>query len=284
MKKYLFTVLCAVPGTIMAQQVLTNAIIKAKFETATDNPGMGDGSGPVIQMAGNDTEIKAFLRDSLRKVEVKSNFMNMITLYDGKTGVSTILTESMGEKTAYTQTEAQKAEQRRRQDSIVKARENADGGEGGPGRMVLRMGGTEKVTDIAYTEETKVINTINCKKAVVSTQGNDGEVKKIDVWYSPDYKLPVGVSLSRSGLNLSGLNGLPVLFERSNAINMGGAEITMTTRFEITSIEIGKTIDDKEFAIPKGYKVKTWEEYLKDNPDGGPGMRRTIRVGGGMGG
>jgi hypothetical protein len=283
MKKCFLLIFCAMPFAIQAQQVLTNAVVKARIETSSDNSGAGSGDGGggmVIQMAGSETDIVGYFKDSMRKVSVKNNFMNSITLYDGNTGVSTILTESMGEKTGYTQNDMQRLEQRRRSDSIMKAREGEEGS--GPGRMVIRMGGgaNEKTTDISYSDESKKINGLDCKKAVVTTQGNDGTEKKTDVWYCPAYKLPAGINLGRGMMNLAELKGMPVLYERSNTINVGGNEIIMTTRYEVTSVETGKKIEDKEFELPKGYKVKTWEEYLKENPDGMPNMRRTIRIGG----
>lgn len=280
MKKVLFLCLAALPTVLMAQQPLTNAIVKIKMETTTDNSGGGgDGGGPVFQMAGQETEVVAYLKDSMRKVVIKNNFMNNITIYDGRTGVSTILTESMGEKTGFTQNEAQRLEQRRRTDSIMKARETEESGNGSGGMRIMRVGAAaDKVVDIVYTDEAKTINNINCKKAVVTTQNNEGVQKKTEVWYTPDYSMPVGVNVGRAGGSFTGLKGMPVMYEQSNVLNLGNTEMTMTTHYEVKSIEIGKTIDDKEFTIPKGYTIKTWEEYLKDNPDG-PGMRRTIRFG-----
>lgn len=278
MKKFLFFLLSAIPATVMAQQPLNNAIVKVKMETSTDNTGGGGDGGAVFQMAGQETEMTAYIKDSMRKVVIKNNFMNNITIYDGKTGTSTILTESMGEKTGFTQNEAQRQDQRRRTDSIIKAQSEESGG-GQGGRMTIRIGGgQEKTIDIAYTEETKLINKINCKKAVITTQNNEGVQKKIDVWYSPDYTLPAGVNIGRGAMNFSGLKGMPVLYEQANVMNFNGNEMTMTTRYEVTSIETAKTIDDKEFAVPKGYTIKTWDEYIKENPEG-PNMRRAIRIG-----
>lgn len=276
MKKLVLFLLAASPLAVMAQQTVNNAVIKIKMETTSDNTGGGDG-GAVIQMAGQETDITAYFKDSLRKVTLQNNFMNSTTIYDGRTGTSTVLTESMGEKTGYTQNEAQRQEQRRRMDSAMKARESE---ESGPGRMVVRFGGgSDKTIDIAYTEETKVINKINCKKAIITTQSSEGTQKKTEVWYTADYILPVGVNISgRGGINFAGFKGMPVMYEQSNTMNINGTEMTMTTHYEVKSIETGKNIEDKEFNIPKGYTVKTWEEYLKENPDGMP-MRRVIRMG-----
>jgi hypothetical protein len=274
--------ICCAAMTAFGQQVLNKAVIKAKIETTTDNSGMGDGGGggAMVQMAGNETDIKIYIKDSLRKVVTENNFMNNIIITDGNTGISTSLTESGGEKNGYTQTREERDMQRKRMDSIMKARENGEGDNGGGGRVVVRMGGASNVVSIDYTEEAKEINKIKCKKAVVTTKKQDGSLQKIDVWYSPDYVLPAGVSMGRGGLNLSELKGLPVMYETVNTINIGNGEMTMTSHYEISKLELNTEIADKEFAIPKGYTIKTYQEYIKDNPDGMPGMRRMIRVGG----
>lgn len=280
MKKMILTLVGMSALGAMAQQVLNNAIVKAKIEVTTDanNAGGGDGA-PMIQMAGNETDIKIFVKDSMRKVLTQNNFMNNIVLYDGKSGINTTLTESGGEKSGFTQTKEEREMQQKRMDSIRKARENGEG-EGGPGRMVIRMGGAMEPVAIEYTEEAKEINKMKCKKAVVTSKKQDGSLVKTDVWYSPDFMLPSGLGFSRGSLNLAGLKGMAVMYETTNTINMGGNEMTMTTHFEVSSIEQNANIADKEFTVPKGYEVKTYQEYLKDNPDGMPGMRRVFRIGG----
>lgn len=278
MKKLVIIFLSLFPLTNMAQEVLHNGILKAKIETSTENNGGNEGSGMEVMIAGNETDIIVFLKDSLRKVLIQSNAMNSTNLYNGKTGITTVLTETMGEKTGYTQTQEQKLLQKRRADSIIKARENGEPPAAGGGIVFRTTLGAAKTTGIEYTSETKEINGMNCKKAIVTTSTPDGNEKKIDVWYTPDYILPVGVAVGRGGLDLSTLKGIPVAYEQTNSIKMGDNEMTMISRYELKKIDKKAAVADKEFDIPKGYNIKTWDEYLKDNPDGMPTIRRTFRV------
>ncbi|MBL7726510.1 MAG: hypothetical protein JNM68_02440 [Dinghuibacter sp.] len=277
MKKLTTLLLCAAPFAIQAQTVLTKGVIKAKMETTTDNNNT-ETSGVSFQMAGNETEFTIFLKDSMRKAVLQSNVMNNITLYDGNTGVTTVLTESMGEKTGYTQTPADKLDQKRRMDSVQKAAENGETPASGGGMVVRTSVGGGKVVSIEYIDEAKQINKINCKKALVTLQGNDGANKVVEVWYTPDYLLPPGVSIGRGAMNMAGLKGLPIMYDQVNTIKFGNSEMSMISHYEVTAIDTQKEVSDKEFEIPKGYKIKTWGEYVKDNPDGMPGMRRTFRI------
>jgi hypothetical protein len=284
MKSVIVSVFCLFLGIAgaLAQQVLNNAIIKMKVETTSENAGGGDGGGPQIQIGGGETTIKVLLRDSMRKSQTESNVMNNITLYDGSKGITTVLTETMGERTGYMQTREEQADQRRRMDSANKARaEAAQNGSGGGPMMVRIGGGGSSVVKVEYTDAAKVINKIDCKKAIVTAKKTDGSEVTFDVWYSPDYKMPSGWGKTRM-IDLSEIKGMPVMYELVNVINMGGNEITMTMHFEVTGLELNAKIADKEFELPKGYKIKTYAEYIKDNPDGGGGpvIRSTMRMGG----
>ncbi len=259
---------------VNAQTVLNNAIVKIKMETASDNSG-GDGEGMQMRMGNSETDIKVYLKDSLSKVELNNNFMNSININDRKTGVTTNLMESQGEKTGYTQTQAEREAFRLRMDSIRKAQQGVGGG-GEPGVVRVRMGGPSNVKNIEYVEETKTINKINCKKAIVTIANEEGKESKITLWYTTDYALPKGVVIGGAGggrgmMNFKDLKGMPVQYETVNTININGNEMTMTTTYEVTEIKLNATLEEKDFAIPKGYKVKTYEEWIKDNPNGRPG-------------
>jgi hypothetical protein len=264
-------------AVLNAQSVLNNVIIKAKMETVRE--GGNDDDGGMRMMGNNETEMAIYIRDSMTKVTTRNAFMNNITITDKATGISTILTESQGEKSGYAQTAADREAYRLRMDSIRKAQQE-NGGEGGPGRMVIRMGGgANKVKNIEYVEETKVINTINCKKAIVTSVDNENVESKVTVWYSDAYVLPKGLTGMRM-MNFGDLKGLPIMYETSRTMNIGGNELTMVTTYQVTEIKANATIEDKEFAIPKGYKIKTYSEWIKDNPNGMQGGGRVFRIGG----
>jgi hypothetical protein len=269
MKKVILLFLVGICVKATAQKVLNNVIVTAKIETVRDG-GDNEGGGGMMMMGGGETTIKMYFKDSMSKVEVKNNFMNSINLMDRNTGISTNLTEAQAEKTGYTQTPEDRENQKKRLDSITKDREK-NPPPAMPGGMVIRIGGPTTVKNIEYLEETKVINNINCKKAIVTSVNNENVESKITVWYTNDFTLPNGVSLGAARImNFGDLKGFPVMYETVRMMNFGGNEMTMTTTFTITEIKTEAKITDKDFEVPKGYKVKTYAEYIKDNPTGMP--------------
>jgi hypothetical protein len=271
MRKIFFTILMGMGAWVNAQMVLNNAVLKIKMETVRDNSG--DSEGMQMRIGNSETDIKVYLKDSLSKVELNNNFMNSINVTDRKTGVTTNLIESQGEKTGYTQTPAEREAFRLRMDSIRKAQQEGEGNE--PGVVRVRMGGPSNVKNIEYIEEAKVINKINCKKAIVTTANDEGKESKITLWYTTDYALPNGVIIGGAGgrgmMNFKDLKGMPIQYETINTMNFNSNEMTLTTTYEVTEIKLNAILEDKDFAIPKGYKVKTYEEWIKDNPSGRPG-------------
>ena len=269
------TLLLALQG-IQAQAPKVLNYLKATTETIREG---GDGDMPMMPNTG--TTITAMLKDSMYRLDIKSAFFNNTTITNTTTGSSITITEMQGEKNAFIQTKEEKAEQKRRQDSIRKAREQNGEPAAEPGRNVVRAGGgIGTIKLITYTADVKVINKINCKHAIVTTVNNDGEESKIMVWYTDEYTLPKEVSLStgRGGMaNFGDLKGIPVSYETKRVININGNEMIMTNVFEIQEIKTDAVIADKEFSLPKGIKVKTYAEYLKDNPNG-MGGQNVIRM------
>ena len=264
-----------------AQKVLNNATLKITMETVIESSG-DEGGGP-FGRGPMETNYQITLKDSMQKIVTKSNFANSITINDNTTGITTNLNEGQGEKTGYTLTREDKLAQKQRQDSVRKAQEqNKDDNEGAGGQRVVRLNmAAANIKNIDYTTEAKVVNKIDCKKAIVTTANKDGVETKIIVWYSDAHKLPKGVWQQRMGLMLDTFNGLPVQFETVRTMAINGNEMTSTTTYNVTEIKTDATIDDKEFALPKGYKMKTYAEYIKDNPNGGGfGGRGVIRIGG----
>jgi GLPGLI family protein len=269
-KLFLLMVMLCAAQIMQAQKVLNNAIIKATSETQMESDGESNG---MMMRGPGETKIKITLKDSMSRVDVNSDFANNITIMDRLTKTMTNLTESQGEKTGYTTTEAERAEQKKRIDSITKASADAPRP---PGAMVVRMGGQTNVKNIEYVAETKTINGFICKKAIITTTNNEGEESKVDVWYTDAYMIPANVLQSvRMIMNFGNLAGLPIQYVTQRKISAMNNEITMTTTFTITEVKENATIEAKEFEVPKGYKVKTYEQYIKDNPDG---MRRSTMM------
>jgi hypothetical protein len=273
MKKWIPVLFFVVALKTNAQTVLNNAIITAKVETQREMSG--DNEGMMIRTPG-DTEVKILLKDSMSKILTSNEMFNSIILVDRKAGTVTNLNESMGEKTGYITTALDREDQKRRMDSTAKA--NAEAGMPN-GAMVIRVGGPSNVKSISYVDETKEINGIQCKKAIAIVGNPEGEDTKVTVWYSDAYQMPKNVSSGRGVMNFTGLNGLPIEYQMIRTMQLGSNEMTLTTTYQVKEIKTNATIDDKEFTIPKGYKVKSYAEWLKDNPGGMPQPRMMMRAG-----
>lgn len=255
-----------------SQTVLSNAILKAKMETTRENSGGNDGEGgPQIVLGGQDGELRIVIKGNKYKVANESANMNNYIYVDKDAKTTTTLFEAMGNKRGFVQTDDEKIESRKAMDSARKNQQNNNQTMGG-----FRVQDMRPTITIEYSEESKIINKINCKKAIITSKRQNGETSKYDLWYTPDYILPEGVDLGRFA-QFRDLKGIPVMYESVNKINFGDREITMTTKFELTSINNNAEIKDKEFDIPKGYDIKTWKEWQKDNPGGGGGMRMIFR-------
>ncbi len=275
MKKIILLCVIGLSLQANAQKVLNNTIIIAKIETVRDGGDTEGGGGMMMMGGGLETNIKMYFKDSMSKVEVKSSFMNAINIMDRSTGISTNLMEAQAQKTGYTQTPEDRENQKKRMDSIMKDREKNPPAPM-PGGMVVRMGGPSTVKNIEYVDETKVINNINCKKAIITSVNNENVESKVTVWYTQDFELPKSVNLGAARMmNFGDLKGFPVMYETVRTMNIGGNEMTMTMTYQITEIKTDAKITDKDFEVPKGYKVKTYAEYIKDNPTGMPGFGGT---------
>jgi hypothetical protein len=258
-----------------AQTVLTNAIIKGKVETQieTDN----ENPGFMMRSPGAST-LTVYIKDSLSKVTTTTDFFINTVIANTNSQETIICNESQGEKTAYKTTPADRADQKKKTDSVMKEMANG-GGSAMPGRMTLRMGGNTTVKEITYTTDAKTINNINCKKAVITQQDDEGKVTTIDVWYTEDYELPKGVSLGRTVPNFGDLTGMPVQFVTTRKMEMNGNTTSFISTFTIESIDTKATIVETDLTVPKGYKVKTYAEWIKDNPQGQSPVRMIMRAG-----
>ena len=202
----------------------------------------------------------------------ESSNMNNTVYVDKDAGTTTTLFEMMGTKRGFVQTDAEKTEARKAMDSAMKSTTSQNTGG-------FRVHDLRSTATIEYTDETKVIRKLTCKKAIVSVKRQNGEISKFDLWYCPDYILPEGMEFGRA-LQVRDLKGIPVMYESVNKMNFGDREITMTTKFELVSLDANAEIKDKEFEVPKGYDIKPWKEWQKENgggPGGMPGMRVMIR-------
>lgn len=278
MKKYLAAVLFVLPVALFAQEAHTPLSISVRISTSTDNSyqnRFNPMASPVMSGMITRMYISAWYKGNMQKKEVKYDGIKQTTIYNSKTGTSAVLREAQGERTGYIQTEEQRISYWQMNDSLINLRQQA---------MMARMGftgndssGQEKpveyivnsgaVTHIELSSKTKKVNGILCKKAIVTLSYGSGEKQKMDVWYTDAYKLPPGVTNTLGGpLGLSAIEGIPVRYRYNTRQSMNGYERMRTVQYDVRSIDTVKTIHDLVFEIPKSYTIKTWEQYLADNP------------------
>lgn len=174
-----------------------------------------------------DMETKIFYKDKKSLTEMSSMMMSYKTLND-ENG-SLILMDQMGNKFF---TRVSKAEMDKN------AEVNKD-----------------KEPKIEYLNETKSIAGFECKKAIVTSTGKEGEVK-MDVWYSE--KVPYvsqGGGGRRGGEMFKGLKGMPMEF----TIKQGPMNIKMTAK----EVSFDKVPDSKFVLTTEGYTEKKMDELKK---------------------
>jgi hypothetical protein len=252
--------------------VVEKAIIKMQTEvTFPENfggggPGGGDeGGGMRFGSGGMDASSTIYFRGDMSKVESVSDFGNNVVISDLKNKRTTTLIEAMGRKTGYYSTPAEEQQMRARMDSMRDARR--DSMQQARRDTLQRMGfsfGAPAKPEIVYTDQSKKIAGMNCKKAIIKNTQR-GQTTETEVWYSPDFKLAPGFSLGggnagagggRGGMmSMAGVNGLDQLegFPMEYTITRGnGFKIHMN----VTKVQLDANIDDKVFEIPKGFELK----------------------------
>lgn len=261
---------------LQAQKVVDKAIIKMKTEIVFPenfNPGGGPGGGPdggnVMQMPRDmESNSTIWYKGDMTKMENSSDFGTQQVYIDRKEKKTTTLMEMMGRKMGFYSTDADAEAMQKRMDSARNARRDS--------LEKLGLSFARNEPEITYTEETKTIAGMKCKKAIIKTKGQNNQVNETIVWYSPDFKMAEGFTASGGGgrmmmsMNPAGmdkLNGFPMEYEftRQNG---------MKVHMQVTKVQLDAEIDDKTFIIPKGYDIKPMSEM------GGPGGGMRFRMGG----
>ena len=255
-------------------RVVDKAIVKAQTEiTFPENmgggpPGGGDGNVMMARPGSMEAGITIYLKGDMTKVESTTDFGNNIVISDRKNKKTTTLIEAMGRKTGFYSTDEDDAAMRSRMDSVRNARRDSLAALGIP------IGQPAK-PEIEYVNESKKIAGINCKKAIVRSKDQRGQVNETVVWYAPDFKMATGTTMGggRGMMAMAGVNGLdqlegfPMEYE---IIRNNGMRIHM----QVTKVQLDANVDDKVFEIPKGYDIKPMSEMQ------GPGGRGMFRMGG----
>jgi GLPGLI family protein len=243
-------------------KIVEKAVIKMKTEiTFPENmggssPGEGDRVMMIGGAGGMEANTTMYYRGDFSKVESTSDFGNNIIITDRKNKKTTTLTEAMGRKVGFYSTDEDEQAMRFRMDSARNVRRDSLEKAGIP---IARPAKPE----IEYIEETKKIAGYTCKKAIIKSKNQRGEVNTAIVWYCPDFKMAEGFTFGGGGgrgvIALAGMNGLDQIegfpmeyqVERNNG---------MKIHIIITKVQLDPVIEDKTFDIPKGYDIKPIKE------------------------
>ncbi|HEX5668748.1 MAG TPA: DUF4412 domain-containing protein [Chitinophagaceae bacterium] len=270
MKKIIAVLALTVAFQAQAQKVVNKAIVtmKTEMEFPEQNQPAGGDDGGNRMMMPRDMEMTStiFFKEDQTKIETASDFGKNYTFVDRKAKKTTTLMEVMGRKQGFWSSDEDQANMQKRMDSMRAVRADS----------LKQLGITfapPAEPEITYTEEKKKIAGYECKKAIIKTKNQRGELNETAVWYTPEFKMADGFTLTSQGgggmrmmgFNPSGIekiNGFPMEYE---IVRQNGMRIHMT----VTKVQLDPNIDDKTFEIPKGYDIKPLSEMQGQ----GGGMR-----------
>ncbi len=260
-------------ASIAQPKMVEKAIIKMQTEiNFPENFGGGgaggDGNATMAMPRSMEASTTMYMKGDMSKVESVTDFGNNTVITDKKNKRTTTLMEAMGRKTGFYSTDTDEEAMRARMDSARARRADS------LRQMGLPIAQPSK-PEIQYIDETKKIAGFVCKKAILRTKNQRGEVSESTVWYCPEFKLSQGLATggNRGMMSMAGLNGVDQIegfpmeyeFERGNGMKM---------HMVVTKVQLDANIDDKVFEIPKGYDIKPIAEM---QGNGG----RAFRMGGG---
>lgn len=293
MKKMLLMAAVIYSGNLMAQPKLitqatvstTTNVVSSEEEDVSGIAPAGEGGGRINfrNFADGETKSVTYLKNDLVKTVIKSDMGRITTIRDNAKKITTNLMEMMGNKTGYYATDEEQAEMRKRIDSMMAARRTTTSSDTVVKQMVRAA---DMPVDIVYTEETKKIAGYNCKKAYVVTTRFMGIKDSAVIWYTPDIKLQ---NISSTG-GLASFGGIGASAATSAFSKIDGFVMRQESKMgrnrsmtiEVTKIETGKEIADKEFDIPKDFVLKPMKEMQTGlqgrGPGGGNGSGTFIRV------
>ncbi len=274
MKFYLFGFFLLGATSVISQpKLVTQAIVTTitnviapEEEDAQNNAGAG-GRMNFANMMDGETKSTTWLKNDMVKTLLKSDVIKSTVYRNNATKLTTTLLEVMGTKQAFYISDSEQTELRKKADSVMQSRRNTDSVSAVPTPR------SEPLTEIADAGETKKIAGYNCKKAYLITTRLLGLKDSVTVWYSPEIKLQ-NIS-STGGLSAFGNMGSVSGLEKFEGFVMR-YEMSMRRNrrmeVEVTKIETGKEVADKEFEIPKDIEIKPMREMQR--MFGGAGMPR----------
>lgn len=291
MKKILTVIALFSSGMLMAQpKIVKSAIVKMKTEmTFPENfsPG-GDRGGPGGGGGGEgmsftmprdmETTTTMYYTPEFMKTESMSDFGNNVVIVDRVNKKTTTLIEAMGRKTGFFSTDADAEAQRARMDSMRALRRDS--------LAALGLTFRDNKPELIYSDETKKVSGVVCKKVTIKSIGQGGQISENVVWYNPEFKIdpssskasanPGGFGGGRGGMMMGGgiaglelIEGFPMEYEMTRG---NGFKIHMT----VLKAQPDASIDTKTFEIPKGFDIKPQSSMQGE----GGGMRMIFRNGG----
>jgi hypothetical protein len=217
--------------------------------------------------ASNMIDVKVYLKDSLCKVIQDLPQFKSTRFLNTSTGVRTNLTEKDGRKWGFVFTRADEAKEKRIRDSVTKDELQTSSGDDSQKKITIKSG-AGIVKNIIYEDESKMVNNIICKKAVVTTEDNTGEETKITVWYTSEYTFSSAFVESNAMMSFAGFKGLPVYYEAIQSKTAMGNDLSIIRVYQLLEFKTDTVIADTEFDIPQDYQIKSYSEWVKDNPRG----------------
>ncbi|MFT3912409.1 MAG: DUF4412 domain-containing protein [Ferruginibacter sp.] len=276
MKRYLTgLLLLSISTTVTAQQkAITQAIIStttnviAPEDEDQNNTNAGGGRMNFATMMDGEMKSTTWVKNDMVKTLLKSDVIKSTIIRNNATRITTTLMEVMGNKWAFSASDSEQVEARRKMDSTLQSRRKTDSG-------ATTQQHTEPKVEIADAGETKKIAGYACKKVWVISTRFLGVKDSVAAWYTPDIKIQnVSSTGGLSGLgNMGAVGGLDKIdgFVMRYEFNM---RRNRKVEVEVTKIDTGKEIEDKEFDIPKGFEIKSMKEIQSMfGGRGMPGMR-----------
>ena len=254
------------------QKVFTQAIVNTTTniiapENEDVQPNPGGGGMNFRNMMDGETKFTTYLKNDLVKTVIKSEMGRGTIIRNNSTKLTTTLLEIMGTKQGFYVSDSEQVILRKKTDSLMRSRRNRDSS------ASATQEHTEPVVEIRNTTDTKKIAGYTCRKSYLITTRLLGFKDTAIVWYCPDIKLQnVAYTGGLSGFgSISTVNGLDkfdgfVMRYEMSIRNNRRMEV------EVTKIDTGKDIADKEFDIPKDFDMKPMREM--QNMFGGRGMPR----------
>jgi hypothetical protein len=273
MKQFLFFAAMISGTTAMAQPKLVNqaiintttTIIAPEEEDVANVQFQGPGGGGgLARMFSGDGETKTVthVKNDLVKSVSKTDMGRTTTIRDNQKKLTTTLIEIMGNKTGFFATDEEMEAGRKSMDSMMRA-----GSANDTAKKMARPTEAPKV-NISVTDETKKIAGYVCKKAYVITTRILGIKDTAMAWFTPEVKINNVTSTGGGGFTSIMSMGAPSSNPMAGLELIEGFVMRYETKMrrnrtmivEVTKLETGKEVADKEFDIPKDFDVKPMSE------------------------